>query len=77
MKFIFAPQPSTRQPTFADVGINQFFVNSRGLLCHKSTGSSYNIIADSVGSPYSDFVANVGEDAIISRILPKVAKIEF
>lgn len=62
---------------FKNVCVNQFFIHKQGYLCQKSTGSSFCMIADEDGEPYSDYYDDIDGDYAIQKILPKVIKIEF
>jgi hypothetical protein len=76
MKFIFETEQKV-QPKFSDVCIDQFFVKSNGDLCQKVEANCYNVIADRDGVPCALNSALYHADSLISRILPKVIKIEF
>ena len=76
MKFIFETEQKV-QPKFSDVAINQFFVKCDGDLCQKVEHNCYNVIADCDGEPCALSSALYHPDSLISRILPKVIKIEF
>lgn len=76
MKFIFAEKQETKL-SLKDVEENQFFVCSWGRLCQKTADTSYLIIADEDGMPYSVYCSNTNINTRINRILPKVLKIEF
>lgn len=79
MKFILENPEPPSEPLFSDVEIDQFFVARCGYLCQKVTGNSYNIVADAKGFPLARPTHKVDcvSKLTISRILPKVAKIEF
>lgn len=77
MKIIYETDPAPKTLTFADVEENQFFVDDAGRLCQKITNSVYSAIANSCGEPYGDHYSNVRPQMEISRIIPKIAKIEF
>jgi hypothetical protein len=77
MKIIFKTQEVPQQPTFADVKINQFFVNIPGNLCQKYCSDSYNIITTSNGYVCGGRVDNLHPNSLISRILPEVSMIEY
>lgn len=79
MKFILENPEPPSEPLFSDVEIDQFFVATNGHLCQKVTGNSYNIVADANGTPLASSTLRLGSFSKlkISRILPKVAKIEF
>lgn len=64
-------------PVFEDVEEDQFFIDSGGDFCQKSSDDSYNTIADSDGSPSGYTVNNVNSDQPVFRILPRVMKIEL
>ena len=77
MKIISKAQEESKQPTFADVQIDQFFVNIPGSLCQKYCCDSYNIITTSNGCVCSGRVDNLNPNSLISRIIPEVLKIEY
>ena len=78
MKFHFKrDSEELRQPTLEDVDINQFFINKRGELCQKTTGTSYVVIANSDGEPYSDHYGRCEASEEISTIIKEVERIEF
>jgi hypothetical protein len=76
MKFIFETDQKV-QPKFSDVCIDQFFVKCDGDLCQKIEDNCYNMIADCDGVPCAFTSTFYHPDSLISRILPKVIKIEF
>ena len=76
MKFIFETVQKV-QPKFSDVAIDQFFVKCDGDLCQKVESNCYNVIADSDGVPCALTSTFYQPESLISRILPKVIKIEF
>lgn len=77
MKFIFEKE-SEKSPTFNQVEENQFFVNANGKLCQKVSSTTYNVIADKDGVPFTVVVAqHINGLNKIKKILPKVVKIEF
>jgi hypothetical protein len=76
MKFILEENQETKLPSLKDVEINQFFVHKDGPLCQKTTNTSFVLIADSNGQPYSEHFEEQF-NLRINRILPKVVKIEF
>lgn len=63
--------------TFRMVEDDQFFVNSYGWLCQRSSGDACCVIAQKDGLPYSGKINCIAPDTPIQRILPKVTKIEF
>jgi hypothetical protein len=64
-------------PVFGDVKTNQFFVNRLGGLCQKHGPNSFNVIAYCDGNPCASRASNVCPDMPITRILPRVTKIEW
>ena len=76
MKFIYEIEPKKKQLTFADVAENQFFVCDEGYLCQKVDSEFACTIADPDGDPSCNYIT-VEDDHPITRILPKIAKIEF
>lgn len=76
MKFIYEKQEEKKELTLNDVEDNQFFVCADGYLCQKIGGESFMTIADEEGYPscgyFSDFAS-----VRITRLLPRVEKIEF
>ena len=74
IKFIIANDDY--EATFGQVEENQMFIDSHGYLCQKVDEDWYNVIADAHGEPLSDRRDAIGSDKI-SKILPKVTKIEF
>ena len=77
MKFIYAEKTKEKIPTFGDVKTNQFFVDCDGYLCQKTSGSSFSVVADPGGTPYSTHLTNIFSTREIERIIPLVQKIEF
>lgn len=77
MKIILKEEEKTKQPVFADVKIDQFFVNNCGSLCQKYCRDSYNIITSSDGKLCGGRVDDVSLKTRIFRVLPEVLKIEF
>lgn len=77
MKIIYETDPAPKTLVFANVEENQFFVQPSGYLCQKITNNSYSMIANACGKPYGNHYSNVGPQMEISRIIPKIAKIEF
>lgn len=75
IKFIYE-ETKPDSPTFGDVETDQFFVN-RGNLYQKVDQLSANKIADRNGVPFSESEVIFQINEIISKILPKVSKIEF
>lgn len=75
IKFIYG-QSESDSPTFGDVEIDQFFV-VRGSLYQKMNNHCANKITDSNGEPYSESGIMFSNAEKISKILPKVLKIEF
>jgi hypothetical protein len=63
--------------TLADVEEGQFFVNKEGQLCQKYWEACYFVIADENGEPLGDSVDCEWNYRVVSRILPKVTRIEF
>ena len=63
--------------TFGNVRENQMFVDFDGDLCMKMNDEVFIIIACADGKPCADCIENVDEDRKITRILPKIRKIEF
>ncbi len=76
MKFILEENPQ-KQLSLKDVEENQFFVNYYGSLCQKTTKTSFSVIAGREGAPLGGHFADVSEDLLIAKILPRVTKIEF
>lgn len=77
MKIIFEKKENLdKQLTIADVEVNQFFVCGVGYLCQKIRGSRYTTIAGPDGILSCESF-NSNPDYQITRILPKIAKIEF
>ena len=77
MKFILSETSEKKQLVFADVAVNQFFVNNNGWLCQKVGSDSYIQITDSEGELYADFYADQDAGELIQRILPNVKRIEY
>ncbi len=77
MKFIFEEISKPKPLFLKDVEANQFFVNYHGSLCQKTTQTSFSVIAGKDGKPLGYHFANMPENTVINKILPKVAKIEF
>jgi hypothetical protein len=77
MKFIFADEEKQKSPVFEDVEINQFFVDESGFFCQKVDDRSYIVIAAPDGSPWSLACKHSVAGTPITRILPKVKRIEF
>ena len=77
MKFILETPAEKERLTFEDVEINQFFVTVSGVLCQKIDCLAYSMVASHDGTPYADHYDDCGGNFVISRILPKVVKIEF
>jgi hypothetical protein len=77
MKFIFAEVEKPNSPIFGDVEINQFFVDKEGFLCQKEDARLFSVIAFPDGSPCCLACRNGVDDMPITRILPKVKRIEF
>lgn len=75
-KFITEPEEK-KEPTFADVKENQFFVNIDGYLCQKTSYNRFNYIANLHGQPYSHSAGDILSSMRILRICPIVKKIEF
>ena len=63
--------------TFGNVRDNQMFVDHDGDLCMKMNDEVFIVIASADGQPCADCIENVDEDRKITRILPKIRKIEF
>lgn len=79
MKLIYAEQAeqaTKKTPTFGDVDLSQFFVDFNGYICQKTTVNNFNIIAKPCGIPLSTWMTS-HPSRKISKIIPKVAKIEF
>ena len=66
-----------KAPTFGDVEINQLFANSEGFLCQKVDSQSFTFIASPDGTPLANYSESATPSEIISRILPRVTKINF
>ena len=78
IEFIPAEKQPETVPSFKDVKINQFFINSGGSLCQKRSFNTYSLIADSSGTPYSDWIGPIGDyNYPIRKILPTIAQIKF
>lgn len=77
MKIIFDKESKKKkQLTFADVEDNQFFVCDDGYLNQRLNETSYSVIAEPDGSPYSGHqICEYYQP--IDRIILKIAKIEF
>jgi hypothetical protein len=73
--FEFEDAPSDL--TFADVEEDQFFIDQDGWLCQKAGRCAYNSIADKKGEPTCSFFDGIDGEHLITRILPKVTKINF
>jgi hypothetical protein len=74
----FIQENKQEQPTFGQVVIDQFFVNNKGYLCQKTSGSSFATIANNDGEPFSDYYSsNIAHSQTILKILPRITKIEF
>lgn len=76
IKFI-EEKPTKEFPVFEDVEENQFFVYNDGCLCQKTSYDTFVTITDTTGQPYSDVEEGVSKQMRISRILPKIVKIEY
>ena len=76
IKFIIEAD-KVSSPVFGDVEINQFFVHSSGGLCQKYGPNSFNAITDFDGNPDASRATQVLPDMPITRILPRVTKIEW
>lgn len=76
IKFVLSEEKQTTL-VFGYVEEDQFFVDDDGDLCQKSSEDSYTTVADQDGRPSAYTVKYVNYDHKISKILPKVAKIEF
>jgi len=76
MKIIFEQQ-APNAPIFGDVQENQFFVDTNGYLCQKSSASLYHTIADYNGELHSTYLECSSAHDKIKRIIPKITKIEF
>jgi len=77
MKIIFEQDEPEKKLTFADVPVNQFFVDKDGDLSMKYDGDSYFVIAHASGIPSALHIQDVDYSKEIQRILPTVEKIEF
>lgn len=77
MKFILSETAKEKQLTFADVAVNQFFVNRDGWLCQKLSIDAYIQITNSTGEPYADYYSDEAAGQPIERILPNVERIEY
>jgi hypothetical protein len=76
IKFITETEEE-KPPVFGDVEMNQFFEDARGRLCQKYNVNIYYILTRPDGAPYTDRMTNVRPDMPITRILPRVTKIEW
>jgi hypothetical protein len=63
--------------TLADVEEGQFFVDKQGQLCQKYWEACYCVIADENGEPLGGSEDCEWNSRVVSRILPKVKRIEF
>lgn len=77
MKIIFKNQEVSKQSTFGDVKIDQFFVNFAGNLCQKYCSDSYNIITNFNGSLNSGRFDDVRSSTPIRCVLPEISRIEY
>lgn len=77
MKFILSEPVKEKQLTFADVAVNQFFVNLDSWLCQKVSSNAYIAITNSKGEPMADYYGDEAADELIERILPNVERIEY
>lgn len=77
MEINFTSEERIEEPIFSDVRDEQFFVNSDLQLCQKVGQNCYNIIADTNGAPLAIYCDEIETSVPITRILPKVTKINF
>lgn len=77
IKFICSEKEESLRPKFGMVEMSQFFVDSEGFLCQKTTEGAYVVIAKPDGTPYSYLEEGVFGEYSIGKILPQIAKIEF
>ena len=73
----FITEAEEKPPVFGDVQTNQFFVHCLGWLCQKHGPNSFNVLTDCDGNPDASRVPHVRSDMPITRILPRVTKIEW
>jgi hypothetical protein len=76
IKFIIE-EDQVSSPVFGDVETDQFFVHRFGWLCQKHGPNSFNVLADFDGIPDASRETHVFPDMPITRILPRVTKIEW
>jgi hypothetical protein len=76
IKFIEDGKQFEKKPQFGDVEIHQFFVCNQGSLWQKTDDRSANFITNASGLPTS---GSADWEALynISRILPRIVKIEY
>jgi hypothetical protein len=74
---ITTEKETEKQLKFGDVEEDQFFVNTNGNLCQKSSSDVYTTIASKYGKPMSKTEYVVDYNTKIQKIFPKVTKIEF
>ena len=66
-----------KTPVFGDVEENQLFTCAAGYLCQKVDGQSFTFIAQPDGTPLANYSVGMNRTEIISRILPRITKINF
>jgi hypothetical protein len=75
IKFII--EAEEKPPVFGDVEMNQFFVHRLGWLCQKHGPNSFNALTDCDGNPCASRESNARQGMPITRIIPRVTKIEW
>lgn len=73
----FIQEEKEEELRFDKVDFDQFFINCSGCLCQKIGRVSYNKIANVHGKPNATQTITCSELMPVTRILPKVTKIEF
>jgi len=77
MKIIFKENDEAKKIVFADVKIEQFFVDKHGFLCQKYSCDAYNLVADQDGVLKSGRFDEICRHDIINSVLPEISRIEF
>lgn len=74
LKMKFGKKTKRHQPTFGDVGVNQFFLDKDGWLSQKVDPGSYHTIADCDQEPNA-WRYSANESTPVEKIFPTVKKI--
>lgn len=77
IEFIKKETKVQKQPTLADVKVNQFFISDAGWLCQKRTNESYITIANNRNEPFADYAKIISPTMPISKVLPEIEFIIF